>query len=108
MSHGLTTWDANGNVQMTTDDFTYQIMYSAVHTPPVTVSVPGFDPSKCTAVILPVDAISEFYMQNAENALPYVALGQGVISVARQTPSGTASTGATVLRFRLLVMRYSN
>ena len=112
MSFGLTTWDEQSNVQMTTDDFTYQVMHSQVYdlhsAASITVSVPGFDPAKCSAVILPTDAISEADMSLAINALPYMTLSAGSIVISRQTPAGTAITGLTLLRFRLLVMRYSN
>ncbi|MDD0977556.1 hypothetical protein [Pseudomonas fontis] len=112
MSYGLTVWDAQGRVQMTLDDFTYQVMHSQVYdlrtVSPIVVNIPGFDPAKCSAVILPIDAITEAAMGSALNALPYMALSAGSIGIYRQTPTGTATTGASSLRFRLLVMRYTN
>lgn len=112
MSYGMTVWDESGNVQMTTDDFTYQIMHSQVYSlaaaNPIIVSIPGFDPAKCEAVLLPVDPITEYDMQFAGSALPWIVQSVGSISITRQTPYGTASTGASLLRFRLVVMRYSN
>lgn len=112
MSYGFTAWDAEGNVQMTTDDFTYQVMHNQVYdlrvTAPLSISVPGFDPAKCSAVILPLDAISETEMGFATNALPYTSLASGLITIRRQTPAGTVNAGSSLLRFRLLVMRHSN
>lgn len=114
MSYGFTVWDEQGNVQMTTDDFTYQVMHNQVYQVgtsgqnPIVLNLPGFDPVKCSAVILPTDAISESAMDEAINALPYISLAVGVITISRQTPFGTANTGSSLLRFRLLVMRHSN
>lgn len=112
MSYGMTVWDESGNVQMTTDDFTYQIMHSQVYdlavANPIIVSLPGFDPAKCEATLMPVDGLSETDMGFARHALPWIVQSVGSISISRQTPFGTASTGASLLRFRLIVMRYSN
>ena len=112
MTYGMTVWDEAGNVQMTTDDFTYQIMHSQVYSlagaNPITVTIPGFDPAKCEAVLLPVDAVSEFEMQFARSALPWIVQSAGSVSISRQTPYGTSTTGASLLRFRLIVMRYAS
>lgn len=112
MSNGMMTWDAQANVQMSSDDFTYQIMHSQIYNlataNPIVVSVPGFDPAKCEAILVPVDGLSETDMGLARNAIPWIVQSVGSISISRQTPFGTASTGASLLRFRLIVMRYAN
>ena len=112
MTYGLTVWDAQGNVQMTTDDFTYQQLHNQVYdlklAASYTVSVPGFDPSKCVATILPTDSATEAQLDEGSNALPYMTVSVGSIIIARANPSAPASSAVSLLRFRLLVMRYSN
>lgn len=112
MSSGMMTWDAQANVQMSTDDFTYQIMHSQVYDlgsgSPIVVNISGFDPSKCEAIVMPVTSATESDMDYARNALPYIVQTMGAVGISRQTPYGGSGTGESLLRFRLLVMRYRN
>lgn len=112
MSNGMTTWDEQGNVQMTTDDFTYQQLHSQVYdlrtALSFSIAVAGFNPATCSAVILPIDEVTESEMMNAINALPYMAVSPGLITISRRNPNTPAGNITSLLRFRLLVMRYAN
>ncbi|UVL26839.1 hypothetical protein [Pseudomonas donghuensis] len=113
MSYGLTVWDAQGNVQMTTDDFTYQVLHSQVYSMSENggvhvINVPGFDPATCSAAILPTEAASQSQMDSAINGLPYTSLAPGVITIYSKRPGSPSDAGYSLLKFRLLVMRFSN
>lgn len=108
MSHGVRTWDASGNLQMDTDSFTYQVLHNAVYTltmgAVVTASIAGFDPAKCTAVILPTKAAPN---NDCYSAMPFMSVGVGSVTVRSKHPNEPDAIGSTI-QFRLLVMRFSN
>lgn len=108
MSHGVRTWDASGNLQMDTDSFTYQVLHNALYTLTmgaiVTASIAGFNPSTCTAVILPTQAAANNY---CNSAMPFMSVGVGSVVVRSKHPNEPGAIGSTI-QFRLLVMRFKN
>lgn len=109
MSFGCRTWSGSGVLEMDTDTFTYQVLHNQQYQltlgAVITVPVSGFTTSSCVAVVLPTQAPDwEF----AGNAMPYVSVADGVITVRSKHPlEPTVETGSTI-QFRLLAMRYKN
>lgn len=114
MSFGLRTWGASGSLELDTDTFTYQVMYSAVinfegsaPNAVVTVQVPDFDPATCCAVLLPVGAPTYTPWENQRNAMPFVSVASGSVTLRRRHPNETSIENDTRIAVRLLVMRYA-
>ncbi|WP_143505275.1 hypothetical protein [Pseudomonas sp. ICMP 460] len=93
---------------MDTDSFTYQVIHNALYNlslnPVITVNIPGFSVSNCVATILPTEASTGDY---ANNALPYMSVAPGVVTVRSKNPGETGNFGS-LIKFRLLVMRFKN
>ena len=108
MSYGVRTWSSNGVLEMDTDSFTYQVLHNQLYTTPqggvLNIPVQGFTPDKCSAVMLPVSAPPNDYVMSA---MPFIYLGNGVITIRSQNVNGGGYTGSG-LQFRLLVMRLRN
>ena len=109
MSYGVRTWSANGTLQLDTSTYTYQVLHSQTYAltraQVITVSVPEFRTDNCSAAILPIGAPSGAY---ANDAMPYMTVSNGSISIRSKNPSEPGNDSASQLRFRLLVMRYRN
>lgn len=109
MSYGVRTWSANGTLQLDTGTFTYQVLHSQTYAltraQVITVSVPEFRTDNCSAAILPIGAPSGAY---ASDAMPYMTVSNGSISIRSKNPSEPDNDSASQMRFRLLVMRYKN
>lgn len=107
MSFGLRTWNENGVLEMDTDTFTYQIMFSQTYTMAnggsITVPVAGFTTDKCVAVMLPFGTVTS---ETASEAMPIIYQNNGSITI-NSRPSGSTSAGS-MITFRLLVMRLRN
>lgn len=108
MSHGVRTWSENGTLQMDTDSFTYQVLHSQTYTlslgQVITVSIPGFDPAKCVAVILPTAPAPNTY---SYSSMPFMSVGVGSVTVRSKHPEEPGNIGSNI-PFRLLVTRYKN
>lgn len=107
MSFGLRTWGAGGTLELDTDSFTYQVMYSQTHTisdaSVITIPITGFTTDKCVAVILPFgDVTSNIPSQ----AMPYIYQADGVVTIYGR-PKNSTDLGSRI-SFRLLAMRFSN
>lgn len=108
MSSGMRVWGADGSLQMDTDSFTYQVLHNALYnlsiTTVITVSIPGFNPANCVAVILPTQAAANSY---CNSALPYQTVALNTVTIRAKNPAET-DWFSTLIQFRLLVMRYKN
>lgn len=108
MSFGLRVWGANSAIQMDTDSFTYQVIHNALYdlssNPVIIVNIPGFRSDTCVATILPTEAATS---ENSANALPYMSVAPGVVTIRGGNPSGR-DNWRSLIKFRLLVMRYKN
>ncbi|MCP1511024.1 hypothetical protein [Pseudomonas rhodesiae] len=111
MNYGLRVFGANGAIQMDTDSFTYQVMHNKLYKLGaqndglvITVQIPGFDPAKCSAVILPTQAATD---TDCLNALPYQSVAAGVVTIRAKNP-GETGTYLSTIQFRLLVTRFKN
>ena len=109
MSYGVRTWSANGTLQLDTGTFTYQVLHSQTYAlakeQVITVQVPEFRTDNCSAAILPIGAPSGAY---ANDAMPYMTVSNGSITIRSKNPSEPGRDSVSQLRFRLLVMRYKN
>lgn len=107
MSYGIRTWNANGVLEMDTDTFTYQVLHSQTYSlgpsQILTVLIAGFVPATCSAAILPVGVPAYPW---ASEAMPYVRVGNGVVTIRARNPSESDPIVTTRLTFRLLAMRY--
>ncbi|CAM4005874.1 hypothetical protein [Pseudomonas wadenswilerensis] len=113
MSFGLRTFSSTGVMELDTTSFTYQILHNELldftaTTTPRTISIPGFDPDKCSAVLLPIDAVDDSNRDTHATAMPYISLAPGVVTVLSRHPNETDSRFVTLIRVRLLVMRFRN
>ncbi len=108
MSFGVRVWGANSALQMDTDSFTYQIVHNALYdltsTLVITVNIPGFSADTCVAVILPTEPAAG---ENSSSALPYMSVAPGVVTIRGKNP-GEPGNWRSLMKFRLLVMRYKN
>lgn len=114
MTFGLRTWGAGAQLELDTSTFTYQVLHSSVidfgkaATPAVvTVSVPGFNPATCCATLLPLNLPAPSLWEGHRNAMPYVAVASGSVTVRKRHPNETSVNNDTALAVRLLVMRYA-
>lgn len=109
MTYGVRTWGAGGALEMDTDSFTYQVLHNQLYqlSPRgvVVADVPGFDPDKCVATILPTSTYSGGY---ATEAMPYMLVSPGQVQVLSKHPREPETYVYSVIEFRLLVMRYAN
>lgn len=110
MTYGVRTWNANGVLEMDTDSFTYQVIHNALYQltmgAVITVTIAGFDPSKCSATILPTQPAANNY---SVSAMPYQSVAMGSVTVRSKHPAQPASDNyGSTIQFRLLVVRYKN
>lgn len=109
MSFGLRTWNEEGVLEMDTDSFTYQVMYSATYTMggtnTLTIPIAGFTPDKCVAVILPL-GVKNPGIDLPSDAMPYIYQNNGSVTLSSR-PAGSTSQGSRI-SFRLLAMRLRN
>lgn len=107
MSFGLRTWNEQGVLELDTDTFTYQVMFSQTYTMTnggsITVPIDGFTTDKCVAVMLPLGTVAADY---ASEAMPYIFQNNGSVTI-NSRPVGSTSNGSTI-SFRLLAMRLRN
>lgn len=108
MSFGMRTWGAGGTLELDTDSFTYQVIHNQLYTITnggvLTITIAGFDPSKCCAAMLPTLAPSG---TSVTEGMPYMYVNSGSVTVRSQNVNGGGYTGSTI-QFRLLAMRYRN
>lgn len=108
MSYGIRVWGPTGAIELDENSFTVGVTYSALVPKSagrfVDISVPGIDPTKYSAVCVPIapyDTRGQFY--SAIGFIPEVL--NGFVRVwfgNRQSTSGPLGTSTQ----RLLVMRY--
>lgn len=100
MSYGARVWDANGNLVMDTNTFTYQVIWQGVidfsmattaQAVVYTLPIPGFNPANCVFMIIPTRAQD---IQSAEGdpigntkAYPYVTPAVNQVTVRSCNPS---------------------
>jgi len=108
VSFGLRTWSSKGTLQLDTNNFTYQIIFSQTYKltlgQVLTIPIAGFTVDKCSASILPLDAATS---EDSYEALPYIRVVNGSITIRSIHPDDPYGNGS-LMRFRLLVMRYRN
>jgi hypothetical protein len=108
MSFGLQTWGTNGALQLSTDNFTYQVIHNALYTASastITVNISGYSPSTCSAVLLPVNPAPNEYIYSA---MPFMIVGAGYVQILGKHPNETDASLRSTIQVRLLVTRYKN
>lgn len=92
---------------MDTDSFTYQVIYSQLHSVDgansYTISIPGFSADKCVAAILPLGTVGS---EVGAEAMPFIYQNEGSVTI-KPRPDGSSRVGSRI-SFRLLAMRFRN
>jgi len=115
MSYGMQLFDEAGSVILDTSSFTYQVIFTAVvdfraatGNETRTYSIPDFDPTKCCAVMLPIDDYTVDY-GDYWNSCPYIKqseLTAGSIKVYNYRPEYNDGM-YTKTRVTLMVLRFA-
>jgi len=115
MDGGSRLWDASGALILDTSSFTYQVIFTAVVDFRVatgydsrTYSIPDFDPTRCCAVMLPIDDYTVGY-SDYWNSCPYIKqseLTAGSIKVYNYRPEYNDGM-YTKTRVTLMVLRFA-
>ncbi|MCV4287857.1 hypothetical protein OH708_24085 [Pseudomonas capsici] len=118
MTFGARVWNENSSLVMDTTTFTYQIMgqwlldFSAA-TPTnlvnYTLSIPGFDPAKCSLVLLPTRSqdIPTSEGEGNMKCYPFVRTAANQVEVLSRNPSASSATLPSRAIVRAMAIRYA-
>lgn len=112
MAFGLRIWGQNGNLELDETSFTVRVIYSGLVTVSgrsADISVPGCDPSTCSAVSIPVSAYPAD--PNAQNLYaiqqePEVLSGLVRVWAVNRNIAASAQPAPALSTQRVIVMRY--
>lgn len=118
MTFGARVWNENSSLVMDTTTFTYQIIgqwlldfTAATPTNLVsyTLSIPGFDPAKCSLVLLPTRSQDIPSSEGDGNwkCYPFVRVSANQAEILCRNPSASSPTFPSRVIVRAMAIRYA-